>query len=185
MACLEAKPGAAANPMSAPHASSPSVLIYKVMGKMFAILSIRGVENVILKCDPNLAQALREQIDSLLEVGLKVLQVDEPALTTKRQSLDDDVNPAGRRLRHLADRRDGADGREVVGCRVVAVGGLQREEEEPVARQRTVYRLNGQRPRDRERLQRKRKDDGLSEGESGKLARIRARGVGRHPQRIV
>jgi predicted DNA-binding protein (MmcQ/YjbR family) len=28
---------------------------------MFAILSIRGIENVILKCDPNLAHSLREQ----------------------------------------------------------------------------------------------------------------------------
>ena len=61
MACLEAKPGAVATPMSAPRASSPSVLIYKVMGKMFAILSIRGIENVILKCDPSLAYVLREQ----------------------------------------------------------------------------------------------------------------------------
>ena len=61
MACLQAKPGAIANPMGAPRASSPGVLIYKVMGKMFAILSIHGSENVILKCDPNLAHVLREQ----------------------------------------------------------------------------------------------------------------------------
>jgi predicted DNA-binding protein (MmcQ/YjbR family) len=47
--------------MSAPRASTPSVLIYKVMGKMFAILSIRGIENVILKCDPQLAEILRER----------------------------------------------------------------------------------------------------------------------------
>jgi predicted DNA-binding protein (MmcQ/YjbR family) len=61
MACIEAKPGAVAKPMAAPRASTPSFVIYKVMGKMFAILTIRGIENVILKCDPNLAQALREQ----------------------------------------------------------------------------------------------------------------------------
>jgi predicted DNA-binding protein (MmcQ/YjbR family) len=60
-AVIEAKPGAEAKPMSAPRAASPSALIYKVFGKMFAILSIRGIENVILKCDPNLAQSLREQ----------------------------------------------------------------------------------------------------------------------------
>jgi predicted DNA-binding protein (MmcQ/YjbR family) len=30
------------------------------MGKMFAILSIRGVEDVILKCDPLLASVLRK-----------------------------------------------------------------------------------------------------------------------------
>jgi predicted DNA-binding protein (MmcQ/YjbR family) len=31
------------------------------MGRMFAILSIRGSEYVILKCDPSLAPILREQ----------------------------------------------------------------------------------------------------------------------------
>lgn len=61
MRVIESKPGAVANPMSAPRATTPNVVIYKVMGKMFAILSVRGVENVILKCDPSLAQALREQ----------------------------------------------------------------------------------------------------------------------------
>jgi predicted DNA-binding protein (MmcQ/YjbR family) len=61
MAILDAKPGAEAKPLSAPRATGPGVLIYKVMGKMFAILSIRGIESVILKCDPNLAHALREQ----------------------------------------------------------------------------------------------------------------------------
>ncbi len=64
-AVLEAKPGAQANPMGAPRAATPSVLIYKVMGKMFAILSIRGIENVILKCDPNLAQSLREEYEGV------------------------------------------------------------------------------------------------------------------------
>src|SRR5271166_369575 len=52
--------GAVATPMSAPRSSAPGVLIYKVMGKMFAILSVRGVEDVILKCDPFLASALRK-----------------------------------------------------------------------------------------------------------------------------
>ena len=58
---LEAKPGAVAEPTSAPNASVPSALIYKVMGKMFAILSTRGFEGVSLKCDPHLAEILREQ----------------------------------------------------------------------------------------------------------------------------
>jgi len=56
---LEAMPGATAHPMSNPSGSVPSFVIYKVMAKMFAILSIRGVENVILKCDPDLADVLR------------------------------------------------------------------------------------------------------------------------------
>jgi len=55
-AVLEAKPGATAHPNTA-----PGVVIYKVMGKMFAILSVRKAEFVILKCDPHLAEVLREQ----------------------------------------------------------------------------------------------------------------------------
>ena len=60
-AVLAAMPGATAEPMGAPRSSEPSVLIFKVMGKMFAILSVRKIENVILKCDPHLAETLREQ----------------------------------------------------------------------------------------------------------------------------
>ena len=47
--------------MAASRGGAPLVLIFKVMGKMFAILSVRGTENVILKCDPHLAETLREQ----------------------------------------------------------------------------------------------------------------------------
>jgi predicted DNA-binding protein (MmcQ/YjbR family) len=60
-AMLEAKPGAVAQAMSAPKASVPSAIIYKVAGKMFGILSVRGDEFVILKCDPHLAEILRGQ----------------------------------------------------------------------------------------------------------------------------
>jgi predicted DNA-binding protein (MmcQ/YjbR family) len=55
-AWLEAKPKAVAEP-----ASAPGAVIYKVMGKMFAILSTRNFEGVSLKCDPHLAEVLREQ----------------------------------------------------------------------------------------------------------------------------
>ncbi len=58
---LDAKPGAVSAAMTPPRGSVPNVLIYKVMGKMFAILSIRGAENVILKCDEHLVEILREQ----------------------------------------------------------------------------------------------------------------------------
>jgi predicted DNA-binding protein (MmcQ/YjbR family) len=61
MAVLAAKPGAVANAMPAPKGRDTGVLIYKVMGKMFAIVSLRNDESVILKCDPNLAHALRRQ----------------------------------------------------------------------------------------------------------------------------
>ncbi len=71
---LDAFPGAISNPMAAPRASAPGILIYKVMGKMFAILSIRGVENVILKCDPNLAHVLREHY---VGVGHGPAQLDQ------------------------------------------------------------------------------------------------------------
>ena len=58
---FEAKPGAAARPISAPRAKSPNALIYYVCGKMFAILSVRGEEYLVLKCDPALAEMLRSR----------------------------------------------------------------------------------------------------------------------------
>lgn len=58
---LEARPGVLADPFIPPRASSPLVLMYKVMGKTFAILQVRGFENVIVKCDRGLAEILREQ----------------------------------------------------------------------------------------------------------------------------
>jgi predicted DNA-binding protein (MmcQ/YjbR family) len=56
-AFLEAKPGGAGET----HPSASGVVIYKVMGKMFAILTLKRTPNVILKCDPHLAEILREQ----------------------------------------------------------------------------------------------------------------------------
>jgi predicted DNA-binding protein (MmcQ/YjbR family) len=64
-AVLDAKPGAVAEPTGAPRAASPSALIYKVMGKMFAILSIRNIEAVSLKCDLHLAEILRAQYSGI------------------------------------------------------------------------------------------------------------------------
>ena len=59
-AWIEAMPGAEGRPF-APRASVPPlVLIYKVMGKTFAILAVRGAEDVIVKCDPFLVSTLRE-----------------------------------------------------------------------------------------------------------------------------
>lgn len=59
-AVLDAMPGAVGEPMTASRGTLPLVLIYKVMGKMFAILAVRGTPNVIVKCDPHLAEVLRE-----------------------------------------------------------------------------------------------------------------------------
>ena len=60
-AVLAAKPGAVAVPVAAPRSTQPIALMYKVMGKVFAILSVRGEEYVILKCDPHMADILREK----------------------------------------------------------------------------------------------------------------------------
>ena len=60
-ACLDAKPGARASSTPGPRGRAPTVLIYKVAGKMFAILGIRKEAFVILKCDPRLAEVLRDQ----------------------------------------------------------------------------------------------------------------------------
>ena len=59
-AWLDAFPGAVAEPMSASTGKLPLVHLYKVMGKMFAILAVRGTENVIVKCDRRLVEVLKE-----------------------------------------------------------------------------------------------------------------------------
>jgi predicted DNA-binding protein (MmcQ/YjbR family) len=56
-ALLGAKPGAVAEGLP----SARGVTMFKVMGKMFAILSVNRTPSVILKCDPHLAEILREQ----------------------------------------------------------------------------------------------------------------------------
>jgi predicted DNA-binding protein (MmcQ/YjbR family) len=58
---IEAKPGAVAESFAPPKGATPIAVIYKVMGKMFAILAARGNANVILKCDPHLASMLRKE----------------------------------------------------------------------------------------------------------------------------
>ena len=58
---IEARPGAVPKLVSARKGSAPMAIIYKVMDKIFAILSVRGIESVILKCDSHLAQLLRKQ----------------------------------------------------------------------------------------------------------------------------
>jgi predicted DNA-binding protein (MmcQ/YjbR family) len=60
-AWIETMPGAEGQAFSPRKDAPPLTIIFKVMGKMFAILSVRGVEDVILKCDPLLASALREK----------------------------------------------------------------------------------------------------------------------------
>jgi len=59
-AVLDAMPGAVAEAMTASRGTVPLVQIYKIKGKMFAILSLRAEPFVILKCDPFRADVLRE-----------------------------------------------------------------------------------------------------------------------------
>jgi predicted DNA-binding protein (MmcQ/YjbR family) len=54
-ALLDAQPGGVAEP-----ARIKGVFLYKLAGKMFAILSTRADAAVSLKCDPALAEMLRE-----------------------------------------------------------------------------------------------------------------------------
>ena len=58
---LDAMPGAVADPYVPPRGTEPLILMYKVMGKVFAILSVRREEYVIVKCEPQLADILRER----------------------------------------------------------------------------------------------------------------------------
>ena len=58
---LAAKPGASGDPLT----STRGVTLYKVMGKMFAILEDNKIQNVILKCDPHLAEVLRDQYEGV------------------------------------------------------------------------------------------------------------------------
>ena len=60
-AVLEAYPGAGAFPVPMPRGRPSPALMYKVMAKIFAILNIKGEEAVLLKCDPDWSDLLREQ----------------------------------------------------------------------------------------------------------------------------
>lgn len=60
-AVLEARPGAVGEPFAMRRSAQPLVIMFKVFGKLFAVLQIRGHENVIVKCDPHLVEVLREQ----------------------------------------------------------------------------------------------------------------------------
>jgi len=60
MARLSEKPSATAAPASAPLGRAPPAMIYKVAGKMFAIVSLGQSEYVILKCAPPLVEVLKE-----------------------------------------------------------------------------------------------------------------------------
>jgi predicted DNA-binding protein (MmcQ/YjbR family) len=60
-AVLEALPGATCELTPAPQGRPPPSLMFKVKGKVFAILALRGAPAVGLKCDPVLGEILRER----------------------------------------------------------------------------------------------------------------------------
>jgi predicted DNA-binding protein (MmcQ/YjbR family) len=59
-AFLETFHGATPEPVPVPRGGATPAIMYKLMGKMFAILSVRGDAFVIVKCDPALADMLRQ-----------------------------------------------------------------------------------------------------------------------------
>jgi predicted DNA-binding protein (MmcQ/YjbR family) len=109
---LDAMPGACANPLAGPRGTAPLVHLYKVMGKMFAILAVRGTENVILKCDPHLAEMLRAQyegvghrshLDRRFWISVS-LDADVPPATVKRLAAQSyDLVCAGLTKKQLAE----------------------------------------------------------------------------------
>ena len=60
MARLAVMPGATRDPAPAPAGRAPPAMLFKVMGKMFAIVGLGKVEHVILKCDPDRIAVLKE-----------------------------------------------------------------------------------------------------------------------------
>jgi predicted DNA-binding protein (MmcQ/YjbR family) len=111
-AWIEAKPGAEGLPFTPRKNSPPLFVIYKVIGKMFAILSLRGIEDVILKCDPLLASALRKDysgvghrshLDRRFWISVR-LDADVPIKEIKRLvSLSYDLVCAGLSVKQRAE----------------------------------------------------------------------------------
>jgi predicted DNA-binding protein (MmcQ/YjbR family) len=60
-ALLDALPGAAGEPWTPPRGTSPLSILYKIGGKMFAVLTLRGDLYVVIKAPPFVCDMLREQ----------------------------------------------------------------------------------------------------------------------------
>ncbi|HXC56780.1 MAG TPA: MmcQ/YjbR family DNA-binding protein [Rhizomicrobium sp.] len=60
-ACIEAMPGATGSSLP----SAKGVVLYKVVGKMFAIFEVNRFAGMILKCDPHLAEILRGKYEGI------------------------------------------------------------------------------------------------------------------------
>jgi predicted DNA-binding protein (MmcQ/YjbR family) len=60
-ALLDALPGAVGEPWTPPRGTSPLSILYKIGGKMFAVLTLRGDLYVVIKAPPFVCDMLREQ----------------------------------------------------------------------------------------------------------------------------
>lgn len=60
-AVLDALPGAVGHPWTPPRGTSPLSILYKVGGKLFAVLTLRGDLYVVLKAPPFVVDMLRDQ----------------------------------------------------------------------------------------------------------------------------
>ena len=86
-----------------------------------------------------------------------------------RESLDDDVDAAARRLGHLPNHADRADAFQVLGGGLVGVVLLEDEQDQPVGAERAVDAFHRHRPVDGQRLQRLRKDHRVTERQDREL----------------
>ncbi|MCI1751643.1 MAG: MmcQ/YjbR family DNA-binding protein [Flavobacteriales bacterium] len=59
----------------------PDTLVFKVMGKMFALIDITNFESINLKCDPERAVALREEYEGIIP-GYHMSKVHWNTVTT-------------------------------------------------------------------------------------------------------
>lgn len=58
---LDALPGAMGEPYTPPRSAEPLSLLYKIGGKMFAVMTLRGALYVVIKAPPFVCDMLREQ----------------------------------------------------------------------------------------------------------------------------
>lgn len=74
----------------------PDTLVFKVMGKMFALTGIEDFHFINLKCDPEYAVELRELFDGSIRPGYHM---------NKKQwnSVDTDGSVPDDKIRHLID----------------------------------------------------------------------------------
>ena len=69
----------------------PDTLVFKVMGKMFALTGIERFEFINLKCDPEYVIELREQFDGSIRPGYHMSKKHWNSVTTDGSVPDDKI----------------------------------------------------------------------------------------------